>query len=43
MANETKIKEWAAAVIKILQDGTEDKTIENFVKFVNRKADMIVE
>ena len=43
MASENKIREWAAAVLKILQEGSDDKTIENFVKFVNRKADTIIE
>ena len=42
MANETKIKEWTTAVLKILQEGSDDKAIQNFVKFVNGKADTIM-
>jgi hypothetical protein len=41
MASENKIREWAAAILKILQDGTDDKAIENFVKFVSRRADAL--
>lgn len=41
MASENNIREWTAAVLKILQDGTDDKTIQGFVKFVSRRADAL--
>ncbi len=42
MVSETKLKEWTEAVIKILQEGSDDKAVVEFVKFLDDKANIFM-
>ena len=41
MTSENKLREWSEAILKILQEGSEDKMIENFAKYMDQKARML--
>lgn len=41
MVSENKLHEWAEAVLKILQEGSSDKAVADFAKFVDQKASML--
>mgnify|MGYP001626212008 CR=1 FL=1 len=42
MVSETKLKEWSEAILKILQEGSDDKAVVEFVKFLDDKASAIM-
>lgn len=41
MVSENKLQEWAEAVLKILHEGSSDKAVADFVRFVSQKTSML--
>jgi hypothetical protein len=42
MVSETKLKEWSEAILKILQEGSDDKVVVEFAKLVDDKVSVFM-